>query len=111
MIVIPFDPKISSYQTFEINLGEFVCSIRALWNEVDEHWFFDFTTDLGKRTSIRLIEGANILGKYNGLGYDGNFRLIRTNAMISSKSAYESIGTDYKLTFGTTQEWQEYDGV
>lgn len=110
MKIIPFDPSISAYQEFSVNLGEFVCSFRFLWNERDGHWFVDFKSSLGSVLGVRIVEGSDLLWKNSGLGFDGNFRVLKTTK-LAKELTYDSLGSDYSLVFGLDSEWEVFDGV
>jgi len=111
MKIIPFDPTISSYQQFTVNLGDFVCSFRLLWNERDSFWFCDFSTDAGENDSIRLVVNSPLLGSFSRLGYDGDFRLLKMDSSGVDIVNYSNFGTVWKLVFGTSDEWESFDGV
>ena len=111
MKIIPFDPKLSAYQSFNVNLGDFVCDFRFLWNGRCEAWFVDLTTDLGANNSIRLVESSPLLAKHSHLGFDGDFRVLKFNKFAPDRITYDNLGSDWKLVFGTKSEWEALDGV
>jgi len=111
MKIIPFDPTLSSYQTFSVNLGDFVASFRLLWNERDGSWYMDVDSDIGKNSSVRLVPDSPLLGRFNRLGYEGDFRCLKTDASATNSLGYDQLGSAYSLVWGTATEWESYDGV
>ena len=112
MKIIPFTPSVSSKQNFSVNLGELVCDFTLSWNQRVEAWYCDFVTTTGANYSVRLVETSHLLGKVNRTGLKGDFRVIKFNRLGPDSITYDNLGTDWKLVFGTDDEWEEYgDGV
>jgi len=111
MILIDSDFTDSAYQTFSVNLGEFVCDFRIQWNERDGRFFCDFSSDVGENNGVRLVLDRNLLSANNRLGYDGNFRLLKVNNQETEDVSCQNFGSSYKLVFGNTEEWEEFDAL
>lgn len=112
MMLIPFDAANGPYQSFNVNLGEFVCDFRFLWNERDEHWFADFNSSLGgKNVGVRLVEESPLLGGSNALGVDGDFRVVRTMRDAAVNITFENFGDGWSLIWGGKSEWETFSGV
>lgn len=110
MKIIPFDPSLSSYQTFSVNLGDFVCSFRLLWNLRDACWFATLTSDAGENDGVRIVPESPLLGKKSNLGYDGDFRCLKFSKKASDAIGYSDLGSSWKLVWGSPDEWESYDG-
>lgn len=110
MKIIPFDPTLSSIQSFNVNLGELVCDFLLSWNFRDGHWYSDFVTSYGANYSVKLVENSPLLGNANRTSLDGDFRVLKTNRLAKNAITYDNLGTDWKLVFGTRKEWEEFDG-
>lgn len=111
MKIIPFSPSLSSRQKFIVNLGELVCEFSMSWNSRVEAWYCNFKTSSGENNSVRLVERSPLLGKTNRTGLDGDFRVLKANAMCKTGITYGNLGSDWNLVFGTRKEWEEFDGV
>lgn len=111
MKIIPFSPTISSRQVFNVNLGELVCEFRMAWNSRVNSWFCDFKTSTGENNSVRLVENSPLLGTLNGTGLAGDFRVLKFNKLCEDPITYDNLGSDWRLVFGTNDEWEKYDGV
>lgn len=111
MKIIPFSPSISSRQVFNVNLGELVCEFRMAWNSRVNSWFCDFKTSTGENNSVRLVEISPLLGTLNGTGLAGDFRVLKFNKLCEDPITYDNLGSDWRLVFGTNDEWENYDGV
>lgn len=111
MKIIPFSPSISSRQVFNVNLGELVCEFRMAWNSRVNSWFCDFKTSTGENNSVRLVENSPLLGTLNGTGLSGDFRVLKFNKLCEDPITYDNLGSDWRLVFGTNDEWEKYDGV
>lgn len=111
MKVIPFSSKLSSRQKFIVNLGELVCELSMSWNNRASAWFCDFKTSTGENNSVRLVENSPLLEGTNRTGLDGDFRVLKINAMCNDPVTYDNLGADWILVFGTRAEWETYDGV
>lgn len=111
MKIIPFSPSISSRQVFNVNLGELVCEFRMAWNSRVNSWFCDFKTSTGANYSVRLVETSPLLGSVNRTGLAGDFRVLKFNKLCEDPITYDNLGSDWRLVFGTNDEWEKYDGV
>lgn len=111
MKIIPFSPKISSIQNFNVNLGELVCNFHILWNARAGSWFCDIETTTGKNCGMRLVENTPLLGATNRTGLKGDFRILKFNKLCSEPITYENFGSDWKLVFGTDKEWSLINGI
>ena len=111
MKIIPFSPSISSRQLFSVNLGELVCEFRMTWNSRVNSWFCDFKTSTGENDSVRLVENSPLLGGSNKTGLAGDFRVLKFNKLCQDPVTYDNLGTDWRLVFGTHDEWEAFDGV
>lgn len=110
MKIIPFNPNVSSYQELSVNLGEFVCDFRFLWNERDGFWYVDLKSSNGSVLGCRLCVGSNLVDKTSKLGYDGNFRVLKVTK-TTKNLGFENFGVDYKLVYGLSSEWELIDGI
>ncbi len=111
MKIIPFYPSLSSRQEFSVNLGELVCEFTMSWNSRAEAWFCDFRTSTGENDSVRLVEWSPLLKGINRTGLDGDFRVLKANRLCNDPITYDNLGSDWKLVFGTADEWETFDGV
>ena len=111
MVIIPIDTRQSSHIMMSVNLGEFTCRFRLLWNERDGYWYCDFQSSNGNNDGVRLVEETPLLGDKNRLGYDGDFRVLKAVKTAEDHISYENLGKDYSLVFATSAEWEEYDGL
>lgn len=111
MIIIPIETSRSSYIIQSVNMGEFVCRLRLLWNLRDKSWYCDFSSTSGENVGVRLVKDTPLLGKRSRLGYDGDFRVIGTNSTRNAEISFDNLGKDFKLVFGTSDEWREFDDV
>lgn len=109
MKIIDFDPRISSRQRFNVNLGEQVVDFKFSWNTTVNAWFVDFATTEGYNNSVRLVENSGILHNKSRLGMDGDFRVLKFSRLCNEGITYDNFGTDWKMVFGTTEEWREFD--
>jgi hypothetical protein len=111
MKIIPFSPTISSRQNFSVNLGELVCEFTMAWNSRAGAWFCDFKTSTGENDSVRLVENSSLLKETNRTGLDGDFRVMKFNQLCNDPITYDNFGSDWRLVFGTHDEWEAFDGV
>ena len=47
----------------------------------------------------------------NRTGLDGDFRVLKANRLCNDPITYDNLGSDWKLVFGTADEWETFDGV
>ena len=111
MKVIPFSPSVSSRQVFSVNLGDLVCEFRIAWNSRVESWFCDFKTSTGENNSFRLVENSSLLEGTNRTGLKGDFRVLPFNKLGEDHITYDNFGSDWKLVFAETEEWEVLDGL
>lgn len=109
MKTIPFDPSISSVQSFNVNLGELVCDFLVSWNHRDGHWYSDFVTSYGANYSVKLVENSPLLGAANRTTLAGDFRILKMNRLAEDRISYDNFGSDWLLVYGTTEEWEKFD--
>lgn len=109
MKIIPFDPKISAVQEFNVNLGQAVCDFVLTWNIRAGAWFCNFVTTNGRNNSVRLVENTPLLGRVNSTGLEGDFRVIKFDRTTEEGITYDNLGSKWKLVFGSNSEWKEYD--
>lgn len=109
MIIIDFDPRVSADQYFSVDVGDDVANIHLRWNERDGHWFADISSSNGEVPSVRIIEKSPLLGQRGGsVKLGGDFRVLAFNR-DSEAITYDNLGSDWKIIFGTYQEWADYD--
>lgn len=111
MKVIPFDPSVSSIQSFNVNLGELVCDFLVSWNYRDGHWYSDFVTSYGANYSVKFVENSPLLGNANRTTLAGDFRILKMNRLAADRIAYDNFGSDWKLVYGTPEEWEKFDAA
>lgn len=109
MKIIPFSPTLSSRQNFSVNLSELVCEFTISWNERAEAWFCNFKTSTGENDSCRLVENSPILKGFNHTGLDGDFRVLKFTKDCTDPITFDNFGSDWKLVFGTSTEWETFD--
>lgn len=107
---IPFDPSLSANQSFSVNVGDAQVKFTVQWNGRAGAWFCDFATSDGELCGIRLDAGRDLLTDPDLLGLPGNFRLLQFTAMADAVG-YANFGSDWRLVYATTEEWEAYDDV
>ena len=97
ILLIPFNPKVSSDQSFTVDIGGSVVSFRMLWNGRDQAWYMDLTSNFGTARSVKLVPNSPLLEGKADMGINGDFYVIRKDAQAPSTIGFFDLGATWGL--------------
>ena len=107
MLLIPFDPSVSSSQEFRVDLGGKVATIDMAWNIRDSAWYMDIKTDTGEQDGIRVSPWTRLILNDDLLGVSGNLFAIKDGN--EDAITYDNLGSDFNLYWFDSDDLKELE--
>lgn len=116
MILVPFDPAVSSDQILRIAVGGQNAKLRLFWNVRSEHWCMDLSGSFGEVLGLKLVPDWPLLRSRESVStFEGDWIVRALTANLPDQTIrYSDLGVVWGLLWMTPDEknaWEAKYGL
>lgn len=116
MLEIPFNPKVSSDQSFRVRLGGSIALIRLIWNGRSGFWTMSVSNEAGRTIrGLKVVPYWPLMAEFDGSGpISGDFFVLPLSRPNPNPLDYDTLGSEWGLLWASAtevSEWRFANGI